>query len=176
MSDFRLLVQFRTFRVQNLFLTKFINDSASFLPEKLKNHVILIKTRCFWAPRRQNMQNHDEITSKIQFWIRNVRNWTKSRNMDMSMSTKSSKWGRNPPEKHTLSFFEDRKLQVRAKPFRILFYCKSTCKKSIQIHWKSSEIQSEAPTIDYPQWYTWWVAVHPPIVVFCVFLVLDQRT
>ena len=39
----KLLDQFRTFRVQNLLLMKFLNDSASFLLEKLKNHVILTK-------------------------------------------------------------------------------------------------------------------------------------
>ena len=39
----RLLDQFRTFRVQKLYFYEIINDSASFLPEKLNNHVILTK-------------------------------------------------------------------------------------------------------------------------------------
>jgi len=44
----------------------------------------------------------------------------KNRCSDMSMSTKSSKWGRNPPEKYTLLFFifEDQNLRLRAKPSR----------------------------------------------------------
>ena len=37
------LVQFGTFGSRNGILTKFIDDSASFLPEKLNNHVILTK-------------------------------------------------------------------------------------------------------------------------------------
>ena len=40
-SDFRLLVEFRMLRVQNWVLTKFTNDSACFLLEKLKKHAIL---------------------------------------------------------------------------------------------------------------------------------------
>ena len=36
----------------------------------------------------------------------------------MSMSTKTSKWGRNLPEKHALSLFEDHMLRLRAKPSR----------------------------------------------------------
>ena len=45
MTEVRVLVQFGTFRVQKLYFdeTKFINDSASFLLEKLKNHIILTK-------------------------------------------------------------------------------------------------------------------------------------
>ena len=34
---------FARFGSKNGILTKFVNDSASFLPEKLKNHVILTK-------------------------------------------------------------------------------------------------------------------------------------
>ena len=45
------------------------------------------------------MQNHAEtLKLKTQFWTRSVRNWTKSRNMDMSIISQ--------------------KLQVRAKPSR----------------------------------------------------------
>ena len=36
------------FGSRNGILTKFINDSASFLPEKLKNHVILAKNLNIW--------------------------------------------------------------------------------------------------------------------------------
>ena len=43
MTEVRVLVQFCTFRSKNGILTKCYNDSASFLPEKLKNQVILIK-------------------------------------------------------------------------------------------------------------------------------------
>ena len=43
MSDFRLLVDFSCFGFKIRFLTKFLNDSAWLLPEKLKKHVILIK-------------------------------------------------------------------------------------------------------------------------------------
>ena len=34
------------------------------------------------------MQNHLEISSKSQFWIRHVQNWTKSRNMEGKPSGK----------------------------------------------------------------------------------------
>ena len=43
MSDFRLLVEFPHFGFKNRFLTKLIDDSAWFLLEKLKKHVILTK-------------------------------------------------------------------------------------------------------------------------------------
>ena len=46
------------------------------------------KPMFFWIPRRKTMQNHLEITSKNQFWNRSVRNWTKSRNLDMSIMPK----------------------------------------------------------------------------------------
>ena len=40
MTEVRVLMQFGTFRVQKLFLMKFLDDSASFLLEKLKNQVL----------------------------------------------------------------------------------------------------------------------------------------
>ena len=43
MTEVRVLVQFACFESRNGILTKFINDSASFLLEKLKIHVILTK-------------------------------------------------------------------------------------------------------------------------------------
>ena len=44
MTEVRVLVQFCTFRVQKLYFDEiYINDSASFLLEKLRNHVILTK-------------------------------------------------------------------------------------------------------------------------------------
>ena len=39
----RLLTNFARFGSKIRFFMKFLNDSASFLPEKLKNHVILTK-------------------------------------------------------------------------------------------------------------------------------------
>ena len=39
------------------------------------------------------MQNDYEITSKSQFWIRSVRRWTNSRNLDMSGPAKASPGG-----------------------------------------------------------------------------------
>ena len=39
------------------------------------------------------MQNHLEISSKTQFWIRNVRNWTKSRDLVMSGPVQEDPYG-----------------------------------------------------------------------------------
>ena len=36
-------------------MIKFLNDSASFLPEKLKNHVILFKNPNIWLPQQQTL-------------------------------------------------------------------------------------------------------------------------
>ena len=41
MTEVRVLVQFGTFRVQKWYFDEMTYDSASFLPEKLKNQVIL---------------------------------------------------------------------------------------------------------------------------------------
>ena len=41
----------------------------------------------FWTPRCKTMQNHLEITSKSQFWIRNVRNCNKTLTSIMSGPT-----------------------------------------------------------------------------------------
>ena len=38
------------------------------------------------------MQNHLEISSTNQFWIRNVRNWTKSRDLVMSRPVQEQYW------------------------------------------------------------------------------------
>ena len=38
----------------------------------------------FWIPRRKTMQHPYEITSKSQFWIRNVENWMKTLTSVMS--------------------------------------------------------------------------------------------
>ena len=37
-----------------------------------------MENNVFRTPRRKTMQNHDEITSKSQFWTGNMRNLTKS--------------------------------------------------------------------------------------------------
>ena len=42
----------------------------------------LMENNVFWTPQRKTMQNHYEITSKSQFWTPNVRNWTKSRELE----------------------------------------------------------------------------------------------
>ena len=63
MSMFRLLVQCRTLRVQNLvFNKKILNDSASFLLEKLKNHVISTKNLNIWSKSRKHSQNPQYFT------------------------------------------------------------------------------------------------------------------
>ena len=46
----------------------------------------------FWTPRRKTMQNHQEITSKIKFWSRNVRNWTKTLTLVMSGPVQEDKY------------------------------------------------------------------------------------
>ena len=57
-------------------------------------HVLLITCYvfvwkvCFWASPCKTMQNHLDISSKTQFWIRSVRNWTKSRDMEGKPSGK----------------------------------------------------------------------------------------
>ena len=43
-----------------------------------------MKKHVFWVSPAKTMQNHLEISSKNHFWTRNVRNWTKSRDLDMS--------------------------------------------------------------------------------------------
>ena len=63
MFDFRLLVQFARFRSKHGILTKWHNDSASFLPEKLKNQVILIKILIFDAKSKKNTQQIPENLS-----------------------------------------------------------------------------------------------------------------
>ena len=45
------------FGSRNSILTKFMDDSASFLPEKFKNHVILIKTLVFDQKSPQIQEN-----------------------------------------------------------------------------------------------------------------------
>ena len=39
------------------------------------------------------MQNHLEISSKSKFWTRNVRNWTKSRDLVMSGPVQEDPYG-----------------------------------------------------------------------------------
>ena len=51
------------------------------------------------------MQNYLEITSKSQFGIRNVGNWTKSRNLDMSGPAKASPGGQVLVSKAGFLFF-----------------------------------------------------------------------
>ena len=58
------------FRSKNKFLTKWHNDSASFLPEKLKNQVILIKNLNIWPKTwkwPKNPKNNPENPRKIWF-------------------------------------------------------------------------------------------------------------
>ena len=81
------------------FLTKFHNDSASFLLEKLKTPIILIKNLNIWlkiskimyfsASPTKMMQNHYAISSKYHFGTWNVPNWTKSLKSDMSGPAKT---------------------------------------------------------------------------------------
>ena len=55
--------------------------------QRFRDHLdfdLLVSKPCFWASPRKTMQNHLEITSKSQFWIRNVRNWTKTLTSDTS--------------------------------------------------------------------------------------------
>ena len=58
-----------------------LNGFASRSPTKkvslIKNNVSDGK-HVFWTPRRKTMQNHDEITSKNQFWNQSLRNLTVS--------------------------------------------------------------------------------------------------
>ena len=51
-----------------------------------------MENNVFGAPRCKTMQNHYEITSKSQFWIRNMRNLTKSRDLDMSGPVQEDKY------------------------------------------------------------------------------------
>ena len=71
-------------------------------------------------PCRIIRELHQKLMSKSE-----IRNLMKSRNSDMSMRTKNSKWGRNPPEKHGLSFFENQKLRVQRFEKKISIKAKS---------------------------------------------------
>ena len=51
------------------------------------------------------MQNHLEISSRTLFWTRNVPNWTKSRELDMSGPAKTSPGGQVLVAKPCLYFF-----------------------------------------------------------------------
>ena len=53
----------------------------------------LVKKYVFCASPAKAMQNHLEISSKTLFWTRNVPNWTKSRDLDMSGPAKTSPGG-----------------------------------------------------------------------------------
>ena len=69
------------------------------------------------------MQNHYEITSKSQLWTRNVRNWTKSRHLVMSMSTKSSNWRQPNQFLKSISYCWLHKLRnTQGKTFRKKIY------------------------------------------------------
>jgi len=59
----------------------------------------------FQASPRKTMQNHYEITSKTQFWTRNVANWTESRHLDMSRPAKASPGGQLLVSKAGSPFF-----------------------------------------------------------------------
>ena len=49
MTEIIVLVKFYSFGFKICFLMKFLDDSASFLLEKLKNQVILTKIEPLWA-------------------------------------------------------------------------------------------------------------------------------
>ena len=55
--------------------------------------------QCFWVSPSKIMQNHLEISSKVQFGSRNVRNWTKSRTIWVHMGLYGPIWGRPGPLK-----------------------------------------------------------------------------
>ena len=74
MSKSRLLVEFSMFWIQFLGFEEISRWFCTALPGEAEKHV-------FWASPGKAMQNHLEISSKIQFWTRNVRNWTKSRHL-----------------------------------------------------------------------------------------------
>ena len=48
---------------------------------------------CFSASPGKAMQNHLEISSTIQFWIRNMRNYIKTLTLDVSGPAKTCPWG-----------------------------------------------------------------------------------
>ena len=56
------------------------------------------------------MQNHLKISSKSQFWIQNMRNWTKTLTLDMSGPAKASPGGQVLVSKADSSFFLLRKI------------------------------------------------------------------
>ena len=81
-------------------------SSAQF-HDYLKRDVFVetIKPMCSWVPRSKTMQNHAKTTSKTHFQTRNVRNRTKSLNLDMSRAVLDM----------SRAVHQDRKLRFRAK-------------------------------------------------------------
>ena len=68
MTKSRLLVQFRTLRVQNVvFFMKCLDDSASFLPEELKNHIIFTKNPNIWPKIQKIPQGFPKILKIPRF-------------------------------------------------------------------------------------------------------------
>ena len=53
----------------------------------------LLETTWYLSFSKQTIQNHLEISSKTQFWTRNVRNWTKSRDLVMSGPVQEDPYG-----------------------------------------------------------------------------------
>ena len=76
-----------------------------------------------------------------------MRNLNKSRNLELSMSTKSSKWGRNPPEEH---FVFNQMLRLRAKSSRFTFFrFTSSLLHTPSVPTTSHPLFTDRPTVEH---------------------------
>ena len=78
------------------------------------------------------MQNHLEISSKTLFWTRNVLDWTKSRDLDMSGPAKTSPGGQVLVSKAGFCFYFFRN-----------YTCSFFISKFIMFFWKSYVLLSK---------------------------------
>ena len=70
------------------------------------SNIILFEKTYFSASPGKTMQNHLEISLKIQFWIRNVRNLTKTLTLDMSGLAETCPGGQVQTSGNSFSFQE----------------------------------------------------------------------